>query len=151
MRRREFLSSVLGGVAGGLPLATGADIGDPANATAEPHEQLAAMAAQYEQLSCHADGLLWQVQALTQELWKADGHRSQILSLVHDMRAPLAGIELATRFLLDNTRPAAADELSRHRDITARSCRWLAELINDVFALEQSLLNADAHGPVDAG
>jgi signal transduction histidine kinase len=150
MRRREFLSSVVGGMTGALPLAAEADAPEPESPARRLHEELAAMAAEYDQLSGHADGLLWDVQMLNLELVNEDRNRTQILSLVHAMRAPLVDIELATRFLRDNTRLIDSDELRRHLDTSATSCQRLAELINDVCELEKSWLGAEADDRIGA-
>jgi len=132
MQRREFLSSALGAVTCGVPLAAAADTPKRTHGAREPNEQLAPVAAR------QVEELLWEVQVLNRELAAADAFRSQMLGLIHAMRSPLACIHIVTDIMRDNARDDVSDEIRHYLQLSGRNCERLADLINDVFALERS-------------
>jgi signal transduction histidine kinase len=134
MLRREFLSSFFGGLAGGLPLVARGDAPEQSSGAGERDTQ----SAQCKESSFRVEDLLSEIQVLQKERANADGHRSQILYLVHTMRSPLACIHLVTDMMRDRARLDVSDELRRDLEMTARSCQRLAELVNDVFAMDRS-------------
>jgi len=142
MQRREFLSTFLSGVAGGLPFAAPADAPEGMHGAGDRDEQ--AMAARCERLSSQVEELSGKVQILGRELAEADQRRSQMLYLVHTMRSPLACIQIRTESMRDDAECEMSDRLFRDLDMSARSCELLAELINDVFALEKARRQAMA-------
>jgi signal transduction histidine kinase len=133
MQRREFLSALLGEAVGGLP-----------GAGADPPKQKWERQI-HEQLE--------DAQDLGRELTEAARHRSEMLNLVHAMRAPLACTSLLVDIMRDPGRYDLSNELHRHLEMSARNCERLAELINEVFSLEKSrrkLASASAVVPKDA-
>jgi hypothetical protein len=106
MQRREFLSSLLGGAVGGLPGA-GAD-------------------APEQKWERQIHELLRDAPDLCRELAEAARHRSQMLNLVHAMRAPLACTSLLVDIMRDPGRYDLSNEFHRHLEISARNCERVA-------------------------
>jgi len=132
MLRRDFLSSLVAAATGALPGARSGDAPDRMTlGLDELHDQ--SKAALCEQLASRVQQLSRDVEILTRELAEADQQRSQIFGVVHAMRSPLACIDVRTE-LMRYADGGMSDELRRHLDMNARSCRSLAELINDAFA-----------------
>jgi hypothetical protein len=115
--QREFLSSLLGGAVGSLPGA-GAD-------------------APEQKWERQIHELMWDAQDLCRELAEAARHRSEVLNLVHAMRAPLACTSLSVNIMRDPGRYDLSNELHTHLEMSASNCARVAELINEVFALEK--------------
>ena len=140
MLRRDFLSSFMAAIAGAPQAARSGDAPDRMRpGPVESHGR--SDVALCEQLSLRVEQLSREVETLTQELADADRHRSRFLSLVHDMRAPLACIHLRTELMV-SVSGGISDELQRHLDMSARSCASLAELINDAIAVVRTRARA---------
>jgi len=114
MRRRQFLSWFLGGAVGALPCAARGDAPEQVKALSD------------------------EVDRLRRTLAAADRHREQILYLVHTMRSPLNCVHLRTEVMRDETRHDLSDQTCRDLQMSVQSCGALADLINEVFALEKS-------------
>jgi signal transduction histidine kinase len=136
MHRRKFLSTFLGGATAGLSIAAPGDGPERTHGARDRDEQ--AIASQRERLAARVEELSGEVEMLSGKLAEADRHRAHMLYLVHTMRSPLACMQIRTELMRDDARCEISDALSREVEMNARSCEALAQLVNDVFALERS-------------
>jgi signal transduction histidine kinase len=142
LRRRELLSAVLGGLAGMLPFQSRASVAGRASARAL-EDQLATMAAERDYLVQRAEHLFSHLQCFASTISREDQHQMQILSLVSEMRAPLAAIDVITE-LLSSEKYNVNEEIRSKLAMSAKSCESLAELINKTFVLASSRQEAIA-------
>lgn len=137
MRRRELLSSVLSGFARAIPFQGRADVPEQTCAR-QLQEQFPTMAAEREHLSWRAEELFSHLQSFACTIAAENKHRTQILSLVCTMRAPLAALDMTTQLMLSSPGQDLSEQFRSSLEMNARSCQRLAELINEIFILERS-------------
>jgi len=128
MLRREFLTSLFGGVAA-APLGARTERWE-VDAAGEERDADLRFGAALHALAVENEQFLAQIKRKDEELARANEHINHVTRLVHEMNCTTALIITAADFILSD--PAAATTRA-DAECIARSCRRVGEHIREVF------------------